>query len=142
MGCMMLCELNLKYPDVFAGSFMVAGQWDPDRMGAVKDQNIWILVSEKDAKAFPIMGACMENVEKNGGTVVRGHIDAKASSEEQNKRIRELAQKDGHIFFTWYEGDSVLMEGAEVFPGAYHLSTWIHAYSLEAVQEWLFTCRK
>lgn len=145
MGCMMLCELNLKYPDVFAGSFMVAGQWDPQRMGAVKDQSLWILVSEKDEKAFPIMGECMERVEKNGGTVVRGHFSARDPLEVQNEKIRRLMEENGrdsHIFFTWYEGDSVLLDGAEVFPGAYHMSTWVHAYMPEAIQEWLFGCVK
>ncbi len=142
MGCMMLCELNLRYPDLFAGSFMVAGQWNPERMGAVKDQNLWILVSEKDEKAFPIMGACMESVEKNGGIVVRGHIDAKAPIESQNDAVREIRKNDSHIFFTWFEGDSVLPESGPVFPGAYHMNTWIHAYSLESIQEWLFSCSK
>lgn len=142
MGCMMLCELNLRYAEIFAGSFLVAGQWDPERMGAVKDQNLWILVSEKDEKAFPVMGACMESVEQNGGSVVRGHVDAKAPLEEQNRKMRQIAEEGGHIFFTWYEGDSVLPENAEVFPGAFHVNTWVHAYELDAVQEWLFTCRK
>lgn len=142
MGCMMLCELNLRYPDIFAGSFMVAGQWNPERMGAVKDQNLWILVSEKDEKAFPIMGACMESVEKNGGTVARGHIDAKAPIESQNDAVREIRKNDSHIFFTWFEGDSVLPESGPVFPGAYHMNTWVHAYSLESIQEWLFSCSK
>lgn len=142
MGCMMLCELNLRYPDLFAGSFMVAGQWNPERMGAVKDQNLWILVSEKDEKAFPIMGACMESVEKNGETVARGHIDAKAPIESQNDAVREIRKNDSHIFFTWFEGDSVLPESGPVFPGAYHMNTWVHAYSLESIQEWLFSCSK
>lgn len=142
MGCMMLCELNLRYPGLFAGSFLVAGQWDPKRMGAVREQNLWILVSEKDAKAFPIMGACMEQVEKNGGRVVRGHFSAKAPLEEQNAEVRRIAEQGGHIFFTWYEGDSVIPAGAEVFPGAYHMSTWVHAYGVEAIQEWLFGCHR
>ena len=142
MGCMMLCELNLKYPEVFAGSFLVAGQWNPERMGAVKNQNLWILVSEKDEKAFPIMGACMESVEKNGGKVVRGHINAKDPLEKQEKEIRMIRETDGSIFFTWFEGESVLPEGTPAFPGAFHINTWVHAYSLEGVQEWLFSCKK
>lgn len=64
MGCMMLCELLLRNPGFFAGCFLVAGQWNPAVMGAVKNENLWILVSEMDEKAFPIMGECMEQVEK------------------------------------------------------------------------------
>lgn len=142
MGCMMLCELNLRYPELFAGSFLVAGQWDPERMAAARTQNLWALVSEKDEKAFPIMGACFEGMEKAGAKVVRGHINAKAPLEEQESALSSLAKTDAHLFFTWYEGKSVLPEGAPDFGGAYHVNTWVHAYLPEAPREWLFSCRK
>ena len=138
MGCMMLCELLLRNPGFFAGCFLVAGQWNPATMGAVKDENLWILVSEMDEKAFPIMGSCMEQVEKRGGRVVRGALNARNSLEEQNAAVRELARTGEHMFFTWFEKDSVLPEGGQAFPGAYHVYTWTHAYDLEAIQDWLF----
>jgi predicted peptidase len=142
MGCMMLCELNLRHPELFAGSYLVAGQWDPDRMGAAGSQNIWALVSEQDEKAFPIMGACMKGIERAGAAVVRGSIDAKAALEVQNAAFDQLAAEPSHVFFTWYEGNSVLPEESDRFPGACHVNTWIHAYSLESVRRWLFGCRK
>lgn len=142
MGCMMLCELLIRNPGFFAGCFLVAGQWNPDTMGAVKKENIWILVSEKDEKAFPVMGACMERIEQEGGHVSRGSVDARMPEEEQNAAMRRIVQKGCNIIFTWYEKDSVLPEGADVFPGAYHVNTWIHAYGLEAIHDWLFSqCR-
>lgn len=138
MGCMMLCELLLRNPGFFAGCFLVAGQWNPDTMGGVKDENLWILVSEMDEKAFPIMGSCMEQVEAQGGTVVRGVLNARDSLEKQNAAVRKLAGAGEHLFFTWFEKDSVLTEGEAPFPGAYHVHTWEHAYNLEAIQDWLF----
>ena len=135
---MMLCELLLRNPGFFAGCFLVAGQWNPDLMGAVKNENLWILVSEMDEKAFPIMGDCMKQVEKQGGRVVRGTLNAKDPLEEQNAKVRKIAGSGEHIFFTWFEKDSVLPEGEEPFPGAYHVNTWTHAYRLEAVADWLF----
>ena len=138
MGCMMLCELMLRNPGFFAGCFLVAGQWNPASMGGVKNENIWILVSEMDEKAFPIMGACMEQVEKAGGRVTKGVLNAKDSLEKQNDAIRKIAGSGEHIFFTWYEGDSVLPGGERPFPGAYHVNTWAHAYRPEAIRDWLF----
>lgn len=138
MGCMMLCELMLRNPGFFAGCFLVAGQWNPATMGAVKNENIWILVSEMDIKAFPIMGACMEQVEAQGGRVVRGSLNAKDPLEVQDAAVRKLAMSGEHMFFTWYEKDSVLPKGEKAFPGAYHVNTWAHAYKLEAIQDWLF----
>lgn len=138
MGCMMLCELLLRNPGFFAGCFLVAGQWNPAFMGAVKNENLWILVSEMDEKAFPIMGECMGQVEKQGGRVVRGVLNAKDSLEAQNAQVRKIARTGEHIFFTWFEKDSVLPEGENPFPGAYHVNTWTHAYNLEAIADWLF----
>jgi predicted peptidase len=142
MGCMMLCELNLRYPDFFAGSYMVAGQWDSDRMGEANGQNIWALVSEYDEKAFPIMGACMDQIAKKGTRVLCGSIDAKADLQIQNAAFERLSEEPAHVFFTWYEGDSVLPENVEHFPAACHTNTWAHAYSLESVRNWLFAQKK
>lgn len=62
---------------IFGGCFLVAGQWNPQTCGALKNENIWALVSEKDFKAFPIMGDCMKQIEVNGGRVTRGNLTQK-----------------------------------------------------------------
>lgn len=98
MGCMMLMELMLRNPGFFGGCFLVAGQWNPKTCGALKKENIWALVSEKDFKAFPIMGDCMKQIEENGGRVTRGSLDAKAPLPEQNRKVRTLVGSGEHIF--------------------------------------------
>ena len=119
MGCMMLCELMLRNPGFFAGCFLVAGQWNPDTMDAVKDENIWTLVSEKDIKAFPIMGACMEQVEKAGGRVTRGFLNARDSLDVQNEAVRKIAMSVAVTSCTPHEGKtSVAMEMAKAFAEA------------------------
>lgn len=138
MGCMILCELMLRNPNFFAGCFLVAGQWNPNTMSSVKDENLWILVSEMDEKAFPIMSNCMKNVENCGGRVVRGCINAKDNLDMQNDVVRMIARTGEHIFFTWFEKDSILPENEKPSPGAYHVHTWVHAYNLVAIQDWLF----
>ena len=99
MGCMMLMELMLRNPGFFGGCFLVAGQWNPKTCGALKKENIWALVSEKDFKAFPIMGDCMKQIEENGGRVTRGSLDAKAPLPEQNRKVRTLVGSGEHILF-------------------------------------------
>lgn len=141
MGCMMLCELNLRNPKFFAASFLVAGQWNPETMAAAKDENLWALVSEGDIKAFPIMGECMERMEAAGEKVSRGSIDANAPIEEQNRIMKGIANEGNHLMFTWYEGDSILPEDMEKFPGAYHICTWRKAYTIDAVHDWMFAQR-
>lgn len=143
MGCMMLCEMNLRYPKLFAGCLLVAGQWNPETMSACKNKNLWIIVSQRDRKAYPIMGACMESIVKAGGKVTRGALDAKASDEELRLEIEKLESDGNHIYFTWFEGDSVLPDDCEDRnPGAYHVMTWARAYDITSLRDWLFKQRK
>ena len=113
-------------------------------MAAVKDENIWALVSEKDIKAFPIMGACMKNIEEAGGKVSYGFVDGNASAAKQNRRMQEIADTGNHIMFTWFSGDSVLSEtkDTDTPPWMYHVKTWEKAYDIEAIREWIFKARR
>ncbi len=59
----------------------------------------------------------MKQIEENGGRVTRGSLDAKAPLPEQNRKVRTLVGSGEHIFFTWFEGDSVLEELKISSPG-------------------------
>ncbi|MDB6182488.1 hypothetical protein [Paracoccus fistulariae] len=74
--------LNIAHPDLFAGTFCVAGQWDASLVAPVAGANFWALVSEDDAKAFPGMTAIMAELEANGASVTRGTLDARAPAED------------------------------------------------------------
>ena len=138
MGTMMLCELLITHPRFFAGCFLTAGQWDPARMAAIKDEHVWIMVSEHDGRAFPIMGECMAAIEKAGGKVTRGHVDAKADEAAKARFCREVLAQGAPVQFTWLEGDSVLLPGAPDFPAVFHMYTWKWAYLFEPIRAWLF----
>ncbi len=138
MGCMMLCEMNIRYPDLFAGCLLVAGQWNPETMGVCKDKNCWIIVSQGDKKAFPIMDACMKSMEKAGGKVTRGAFNAKASDEELRAVIEKLESDGNNMYFTWFEGESVIPEGViKSDSGMHHVMTWVRAYDITALRDWL-----
>lgn len=138
MGTMMLCELMIRHPRFFGGCFLTAGQWDPQRMAAIKEERVWIMVSEHDGRAFPIMGECMASIEAAGGKVARGHVDAQADREARAAFAEAVLAQGAGIQFTWLDGDSVLLPGAPVFPAAHHMATWKWVYLFEPVREWLF----
>ena len=142
MGCMMLCDLNIRYPDLFAACYLVAGQWDPEKMATLKNANLWILVSEKDEKAWPTMNASMEKLEANGAKVARGHLVAKADAKTKHSFADAVMAQNARVQLTWYEGDSDLPEGMKPFPGCYHLCTWLWAYDVEPIREWMFLKKK
>ena len=64
MGCMTAIELNITYPDLFAASFYVAGQWDTERMRELADDKMFFIVSEGDTKASPGMDSFIEILEE------------------------------------------------------------------------------
>ena len=45
-GCMMSIAMNIKYPDLFAASLLVAGQWDATKVAPLAKDKLWIIVSE------------------------------------------------------------------------------------------------
>lgn len=141
MGCMMLCEMLLKYPRFFAGSLLVAGQWDPNRMAAAKDDALWAVVSAEDQKAFPIMGACLEKMEQAGGRLSRQHLDGRMDTALLAEAVYRQKMQECNLNFTWFEGKSVLPHGVPDNPGMHHISTWIKAYDIEVLREWLFEQR-
>lgn len=138
MGTMMLCELLIRHEDLFAGCYLTAGQWDPARMAAIRDRNVWIVVSEGDQRAFPIMGECMAAIEARGGRVARGHVSARATEAEFAAFAARVLAQEARIQFTWLEGDSVLEPDTPRFPGAWHVYTWKWAYRIEPIRAWLF----
>jgi predicted peptidase len=52
-GAMMSIAMDIKYPDLFAASFIVAGQWDPTKVKPLAKDKLWIVVSQGDLKAYP-----------------------------------------------------------------------------------------
>ena len=141
MGCMMLCDLMVRHPHTFAGCLLVAGQWEPAQMGTVPGENLWIVVSRGDAKAFPTMRAVVGEMEKGGARICYGHVSARADAAWLDAAIRSQKQKNANVNMTWFEGRSVVPDNQQVHPGAHHVNTWVKAYDIKALREWLFEQR-
>ena len=143
MGCMASCELNIRYPKLFAASLLVAGQWSPERMAErCADCRFWIFVSEHDARAFPGMNAVTDAMEAAGARVRRYRWDAKENPEALAALAREAMGDDAAVRYTVFCGSSVVPPEGDDTPGGNHTSTWNAVYPIEPVREWLFSCRR
>ncbi len=143
MGCMASCELNIRYPDYFAASLLVAGQWSPERMAQqCTGCRFWILVSEHDAKAFPGMNAVTEKLEEAGVKIGRYWWDAKESAETLTACAHEAMKDDVSMRYTVFYGSSVVPANRQDSPGNNHTSTWNVVYPIKGLREWLFSCSK
>jgi len=143
-GAMMSIAMNIKYPDFFAASYIVAGQWAAEKTVPMAKNNLFILVSENDAKAFPGENAIVKVLAQNGGIVKQSHgWDASASMPQLDDYVRELLAQGGNIHYASFKGGTLPLEKAALGnPGSAHIGTWGVAYNIGAIREWLFEQRK
>lgn len=115
-----------KYPDLFAAQFLVACQWNTQEMEALKDKNLWILVSEGDTKAHPGMNDAVSRWGKLGTKVAtaplwNSHADFKSMAD----LVRQIEKQDAAINYT-------------VFQNGNHMYTWTFAYNIPGIRDWLY----
>jgi predicted peptidase len=140
MGCMMSIAMQIKYPDLFAASMLVAGQWDAQKMKAIAHKNMWILVGEGDTKAFPGMTASTAAMEEAGGKVSRARWNARAGEAEMAANVKKMIDEENNIKFVVFEKGTVFPEG--VAGDMEHMQTWVVAYYIDGVRDCLFTQKK
>lgn len=129
MGCMSSIVMMLKEPDLFAGALLVAGKWDPELMGPLAGQNIWIISCEGDLSSNTLQGEAVEKWRGQGASVSEATWDLTASPEALSAEADKMRTEGNHLLFTHLTGGS-------------HRATWAVAYGIEGVQEWLFEQHK
>jgi predicted peptidase len=138
MGFLSGCELNLRYPDLFAGNLLVSGFWNPETMTALINKNIWFFVSEGDFNAKKTIDRVIDKMEQAGARIGRYCWDGTASLESLNAEAKKAANDGNNIKYVVFQGKSV---AREYCPNC-HRATWLLAYQIEAVREWLFSVMK
>jgi predicted peptidase len=129
MGGMAAIAMDIKYPELFAASLLVACQWDPAKVSPLARKPLWIIVSEGDSKAKPGMDAIVGVLKGLGATVVKDAWSAEAGQEELDKEASSMLAAKASIEYV-------------VFNGGSHRYTWQYAYGIDAVREWLFNQRR
>jgi len=129
MGGMTSIAMDVKYPDFFAASYLVACKWDENVTSPLGSQNIWAVAAQGDPGASPSMTKILDGLENNGAKVLRQTLDATVPQTEMNIRAMSMIEPGCHIYYTLYTGGS-------------HRSTWQHAYDLLPAMEWIFAQHK
>ena len=140
-GCMASCELNVRYPDYFAASLLVSGQWNPETMAAkLTKKNLFIALSEGGPREFPGMNAVVAALESAGAQVARVYLNARKSKAELNADVKELIATGANILYAIYDAKTVLPDdGKEYSRMAHHHRGWEITYDIEAIRDWLFS---
>jgi predicted peptidase len=142
MGCMMSIEMMIRNPGLFAAALLIAGQWDATRMSVLAEANMWVVVSERNPRAFQGMNASMAALEAAGAKISRATWSGRASSEEFAIEVRKMIAEGNNIKYTVFAEGTVVPEGLPDDHRNNHIYTWRVAYTIEGLRDWLFTQAK
>ncbi|MET7569490.1 PHB depolymerase family esterase [Streptomyces sp. NPDC005492] len=144
MGAMMTLGLNIKYPDLFAASFVVAGQWPDAQAKPLAKKKLWVTVSQGDTKAYPGMNAITKVIEAAGTKVSRATWNGRAGATAFAADVKAMRAKGTTVnYSTFLKGTTLTAAQVKQNPNALeHNSTWPIAYTIEAIREWIFDQRK
>jgi predicted peptidase len=137
-GAMMTIALNIKYPDLFAASFIVAGQWDAKLVTPMATDRLWIMVAEGDLKAFPGQNAITAALETQGAKVARATWDGRWDAARFATAVAAIEAHGATVNYTVLAKGSVVPPGQPDNGGSNHINTWRIAYTVEGIRAWLF----
>lgn len=141
-GGMMSIAMNIKYPDLFAASFLVACQWDATLCKPLADDKLWIVVSEGDLKAYPGQNAIMEVLEAEGAMIGRAVWNGRATSEEFAADVAAMEAEGNPIKYVALQKGTVVLPGQDDDGGSNHTGTWRIAYQIPGIRDWLLSQSK
>ncbi|EPC1668497.1 TPA: PHB depolymerase family esterase [Yersinia enterocolitica] len=141
-GCMMSIAMNIKYPDLFAASLLVAGQWDPALVKSLAGQKLWIIVSQDDDKAWPGQNAIIDVLKKEGAKVAEAVWDGTWDAEQFRRAFEKIDAENASINYITFRTGTVVPTGESMAGASGHRNTWRIAYNIEPVREWIFRQHK
>lgn len=142
MGCMTALYLNATYPNIFAASIYVDGQWDSSILSPLEKQKFIYFSAEGDEKAFKGMSELKAMFHHDGIPFSESRLNAKATSDVINNAIKNLVAEGNNSNFLSWETGSVLPDGVRSEGTNEHMYSFDHAYKVSAVRAWLFVQSK
>lgn len=134
MGCMTSLYLNSVYPDMFAASLFVSGQWDISVLQGLENQKFFYITAGGDAKASGGQDEVKAMFDADGVPYGYGTWNAQNSVDEQNAAASELIALGYNANMIRFETGSVLNDGQ----GMGHNASFNYGYKIPAVRDWLF----
>ena len=134
MGCMSSLYLNSKYPDLFAASLYVSGQWDISVLDVLENQTFFYVTAGGDQKASGGQDEVMALFDQDQVPYSYESWDAQESAETQNDLVQAMIDEGHEANMIRFETGTVLDgEG-----GMEHMASFNYAYKISALRDWLF----
>jgi len=138
MGCMTSLYLNGKYPDLFAASLFVSGQWDISKLTPLLNEKFFYITAGGDTKASGGQDEVKAMFDENGVSYSYGTWSAQDPEEDQNSSAAALIVEGNNANMVRFTEGSVLNGGT----GMEHNASFIYGYKIAAVRDWLFAQSK
>lgn len=138
MGCMSSLYLNSTYPDLFAASMYVSGQWDISVLDALENQKFFYITAGGDEKASGGQDEVMALFDGDQIPYSFGTWSAQEDADTQSANVSELIKEGYDANMIRFETGTVLNGGN----GMEHMASFNYAYKLSAVRDWLFSQSK
>lgn len=129
MGCMMSYVMLSKEPDLFAAGLLVAGQWDPTVIAPMALKNLWLVSCTGDEKSSAGVAAALKVWRANGAVAREQLWPLDTTVEARNEEVGKMLMMGGNIHFSHLIGGD-------------HRTTWMKAYDIEGIRDWLFAQRR
>jgi len=134
MGCMTSLYLNGKYPDLFAASLLVSGQWDISQLSSLTNEKFFYITAGGDTKASGGQTEVMNMLTQNGVSYSYGTWSAQDTDAVQSSAAESLISQGNNANFIRFETGTVLKGGT----GMEHNASFVYGYKISAVRDWLF----
>lgn len=141
-GALMSIAMDIKHPDLFAASFIVAGQWDAAKVKPMAKDQLWIVVSQGDLKAYPGENAITAALEKEGAKVSRAVWDGRSTAAQFDADVKKMVAEGNSINYVALQKETVVPAGQTDDGGSNHINTWRIAYTIDGIRDWIFQQHK
>ncbi|BCY09277.1 hypothetical protein [Actinoplanes sp. L3-i22] len=136
MGAMLSLGMNIRHPDLFASSYIVAGQWPAEQADPLAAAKMWVCVSQGDTKAYPGISAIVARIAPLGAEVATATWNGAGTDAEFRAAVAALrAEHAGFNFASFTPGT---VPGATIGNGgSEHTGTWRVAYDIPGIRDWI-----
>ncbi len=138
-GCMASMYLNITYPELFASSLYVSGQWDAEAMRAIEETSFFYVTAEGDEKASAGKASFEAVLDEDQVPYVSTVLNAQDDSTAWDAAVAQLLSQNCSKNMVQWEKGSV--QGGDSSGGSVseHMSSFDYAYQVPAIRDWLFT---
>ncbi|MDR1443232.1 MAG: hypothetical protein LBJ02_12790 [Bifidobacteriaceae bacterium] len=135
MGCMAMFYLNGHYPDLFAATLYVAGQWDVSQLEALQDESFFYIVAAGDDQASAGQADLKASFDSANVAYSTAELDATWDEVQADAAVDAVLAEGTGRYLATFAKDTVLSAGQRTE----HVASFNHGYTIPAIRDWLFT---